>query len=74
MFFGLVLSKIFRHIYQNGLIKEESFMKEKVFITHKFTDRKYEGFITYGDRDILLPKNALISITLAKIFCLENHC
>ena len=63
-----MLSEIFRHIYQNDLIKEESFMKEKVFITHKNPDRKYEGFITYGDRDILLPKNALISITLGEKF------
>lgn len=43
-------------------------MEEKVFVTHKNPDSKYEGLITYGDRDISLPKDALISITLGEKF------
>jgi hypothetical protein len=43
-------------------------MKEKVFVAHKNPESKYEGLITYGNRDILLPKDALISITLGEKF------
>ena len=43
-------------------------MQEKVFVAHKNPESKYEGLITYGNRDILLPKDALISITLGEKF------
>ncbi|MCJ8007148.1 hypothetical protein ACFFF5_06540 [Lederbergia wuyishanensis] len=43
-------------------------MEEKIFVTHKSPDSKYEGLITYGNRDIVLSKNALISITLGEKF------
>jgi hypothetical protein len=43
-------------------------MEEKVFVAHKNPESKYEGLITYGTRDILLPKDALISITLGEKF------
>ena len=43
-------------------------MKEKSLVTHKSPDNKYEGLITYGNKDILLPKDTLISITLGEKF------
>ncbi|MFC5601705.1 hypothetical protein [Sporosarcina koreensis] len=34
-------------------------MQEKEFVTHRNPESKYEGLITYGQRDILLPEDAL---------------
>jgi len=43
-------------------------MQEKSFVTHPSPNSKFEGLITYGNRDIVLPKDALISITLGEKF------
>ncbi|WLD91773.1 hypothetical protein [Alkalihalobacillus sp. AL-G] len=43
-------------------------MGEKKFVAHPNSQNKFEGMITYGDRDIELSENPLISITLGERF------
>ncbi|VEF47319.1 Uncharacterised protein [Bacillus freudenreichii] len=43
-------------------------MDVKEFVTHKDPDDKFGALITLGDRDIHIPDDALISITLGEQF------